>query len=71
MSSEEEALQAEYDEAVGELFRNAKGGINCWRCGRFVGKDGDLDLYAAEGWEPTCRPCLDALEAKSKVLHAS
>ncbi len=38
-------------------------GINCSKCGRFVGKDGDCGLsYDYEyGWDiyyPECAPCL-------------
>jgi len=40
-------------------------GMNCCKCGRFIGKDGNCDIGYDEymgGYEigyPTCRKCLD------------
>ena len=46
--------------------------VNCYNCGRFVGRDGNLDLSAAviptDGWEPECARCIEKRPAPSHPL---
>lgn len=52
------------------------GWANCHKCGKFVGKGGDLDIFTdlsgyTEIGYPTCRICLEKEESSRVVEHGA